>query len=91
VLRAASKPQYDFIVCGSGSSGSVVAHRFAEEGNVSMLLLEAGGDETDERGNGVVTEPRMYQLIAQPQFNSNRKFEIEFLDPGVQAFSFTLG
>jgi len=44
-LRAALKTQYDFIVCGSGSSGSVVARRLAENRDVSILLLEAGGDD----------------------------------------------
>jgi choline dehydrogenase len=44
---ALSKP-FDYIVCGSGSSGSVVAGRLAANQNIRVLLIEAGGsDETD--------------------------------------------
>src|SRR6202165_5206003 len=44
-LTADLKPHYDFIVCGSGSSGSVVARRLAENPDVSVLLVEAGGSD----------------------------------------------
>ena len=44
-LASALQPRYDIIVCGSGSSGSVVARRVAENPEVSVLVLEAGGDD----------------------------------------------
>ena len=44
-LTSDLQSHYDFIVCGSGSSSSVVARRLAENRDVSVLLLEAGGDD----------------------------------------------
>src|ERR1700728_522992 len=45
-LRGSLKASYDFIVCGSGSSGAVVARRLAEHPDVAVLLIEAGGSDS---------------------------------------------
>jgi hypothetical protein len=49
------------------------------------------GVDVDDQGNGIVIEPRMYQLIRQQQPVIDRQITIQFLDSGVEAFSFTFG
>ena len=51
----------------------------------------AHGTDVDTQGNGTATEQRLYQLIRQPNAVTERQFDIEFLDPGVEVFAFTFG
>ena len=49
------------------------------------------GDDVDAEGAGQVDGNRLYQLIRQHGEVKERRFEIEFLDPGVHAYAFTFG
>ena len=49
------------------------------------------GVDTDEEGNGLLEEGRLYQLVRQHDGVGERTLEIEFLEPGAQAYAFTFG
>jgi thiol-disulfide isomerase/thioredoxin len=49
------------------------------------------GTDTDAQGIGTVRDVRLYQLVRQAGPVQDRTFTIQFLDPGVEVFSFTFG
>jgi thiol-disulfide isomerase/thioredoxin len=49
------------------------------------------GSDVDPGGEGAVTEQRLYQLVRQSGPIMDHNFEIQFLDPGVEAYAFTFG
>jgi hypothetical protein len=76
------------LVMGPALAGSTIRFRVLIDGNPPGA---AHGSDVDAQGNGTLTEQRMYQLVRQPKPIADRTFEIEFLDPGVEAFAFTFG
>jgi thiol-disulfide isomerase/thioredoxin len=76
------------LVMGPAARGTSVRFRVLIDGKPPGA---AHGIDVDDKGNGTVTEQRLYQLIRQPKPIADRQFEIEFLDSGVEAFAFTFG
>ena len=76
------------LVLGPAESGKPVRFRVTLDGKPPG---EDHGVDCDAAGEGTVTASRLYQLIRQKNGARERLFRIEFLSPGVQAFSFTFG
>lgn len=76
------------LVMGPPSGGPPVPFRVLLDGQSPGA---AHGTDVDEDGYGVLVEHRLYQLVRQPETVGDRQLQIEFLAPGVEAFSFTFG
>jgi cytochrome c biogenesis protein CcdA/thiol-disulfide isomerase/thioredoxin len=76
------------LVLGPGADGKPVRFRVTLDGKPPG---DDHGADTDADGQGTVTDQRLYQLVRQSHGVGDRTFQIEFLDPHVQAFAFTFG
>jgi thiol-disulfide isomerase/thioredoxin len=76
------------LVMGPTKRRSAIRFRLSLDGAAPGA---AHGLDVDAEGNGTVTSPRMYQLLRQPVPIRDRLLEIRFLDPGLEAYSFTFG
>jgi cytochrome c biogenesis protein CcdA/thiol-disulfide isomerase/thioredoxin len=76
------------LVLGSTAPGHPVRIKVTIDGKPPG---EDHGIDIDAQGKGVVDGQRLYQLVRQRGAVADRRFEIEFLDPGVEAFAFTFG
>jgi thiol-disulfide isomerase/thioredoxin len=76
------------LVMGPKTRGTPVRFRVLIDG---AAPVGSHGVDVDDQGNGTASEQRMYQLIRQANPIGDRRFEIEFLDPGIEVFSFTFG
>ena len=76
------------LVLGPSPNGTPVRFKVTVDG--AAPGDDHGADDAAD-GSGEVREPRLYQLIRLREPAEGRTFEIEFLDPGVEAFVFTFG
>jgi Thioredoxin like C-terminal domain len=76
------------LVMGPMDGSTPVAFRVSIDGEP---LRDASGSDVDDEGAGLLTEPRMYQLVRQRGTIADRLFTIDFLDRGAEAFAFTFG
>jgi cytochrome c biogenesis protein CcdA/thiol-disulfide isomerase/thioredoxin len=76
------------LVLGPGADGKPIRFRVTVDG--AAPGADHGTDDGAD-GQGTVSEQRLYQLVRQNGAVADRTFEIEFLDPGVQAYAFTFG
>jgi choline dehydrogenase-like flavoprotein len=61
------KHEYDFIICGGGTAGLVVAARLTENEDVSVGVLEAGESKL---GDQLVDSPAMFmQTFNNPDYD----------------------
>jgi len=77
------------LVLAPGEDGKPVRFRVLLDGK-PLPAADAGADAAAD-GTGTVNEHRLYQLIRQRGTIGPHRFEIEFLDAGVQAYAFTFG
>jgi thiol-disulfide isomerase/thioredoxin len=76
------------LVLGPAADRKPIRFRVTIDGNAPGA---DHGTDTDANGQGVVESQRLYQLVRQKNWISDRTFAIEFLDPGVHAYAFTFG
>lgn len=76
------------LVLGSGQAGKPIRFQVTIDGKAPGANH---GADIDADGYGTVSSTRLYQLIRQSGDVTTRKFEIRFLDPGVEAYAFTFG
>jgi len=76
------------LIMGPPSKGQSVRFRVTLDGKPPGA---SHGEDTDAPGNGTVTRQRTYQLVREQDRITDRTFEIQFADPGVEAFDFTFG
>lgn len=58
---------YDYVICGGGTAGLVIAARLTEDPNVTVGILEAGGNGLNDI---LIDGPNLFtQLYGKPEYD----------------------
>lgn len=76
------------LVMGTGDDGKPIRFRVTIDGKAPG---ESAGMDVTPDGTGTVDTYKLYQLIRLKQGTGPHVFKIEFLEPGIKAYSFTFG
>jgi choline dehydrogenase len=59
--------EFDYVVCGGGTAGLVIAARLTEDPNITVAVIEAGGNGL---GDVMIDAPNLAtQLYDKPQYD----------------------
>jgi GMC oxidoreductase len=87
------KSEYDFVICGGGTAGLVLAARLTEDPNISVGVLEAGENKLNDV---FVDTPAMFtqmfgkdeydwKFMTVPQVGLHAILEVYEIDLGVES------
>jgi choline dehydrogenase-like flavoprotein len=77
--------EYDYVICGGGTAGLVIAARLTEDPNVTVGILEAGGNGLNDI---LIDGPNLFtQLWGKPQYDWDFKTVPQVSIDGLNRFS----
>lgn len=102
----AQSPSFLFTVSPGSAAGTLTHFVHADVGYAERVFAAIGaermeqrlggqfaahGADIEDRGNGAADRQRTYQLVREPESITERQFEVQFPEPGVEPFCFTFG
>ncbi|QWC85485.1 GMC family oxidoreductase N-terminal domain-containing protein [Nocardioidaceae bacterium] len=70
-------PTYDYVIVGAGSAGAVLANRLTEDADVSVLLLEAGGEAEGDEIDIPAAFPQLFKTKWDWNYETTEQKQLE--------------
>ena len=72
-----SDSTYDYVIVGAGSAGAVLANRLTEDADVSVLLLEAGGEAEGDEIDIPAAFPQLFKTKWDWNYETTEQKQLE--------------